>query len=645
LQEALAKCGWKEANNGEQQDVSEAFNIITDTLEVPLLSLRMDLYHSGTEVPNDDHKIIHERLLEVAIPDESTVNGRPVRLEDCLETYFNNQVEIFRRTGHSGLVRSNTISSIRSAQSHNEKASSQHVEVAELAGSTSAPATPISVHAPASEFLGRHRAPSLIRHRVMSSDGDEEKEDERPMSRASSHASIRKGSVVRKEVQMPAWQFFNLLRPLPMCFHIKPSNSCPLRAPLLIDNIAWYTHRQPKNDVEVADHFSETRPVLGVCLKRYSMTPEGRATRKNTFVDIPLELRLPHFVDEDIILEDGVSPPLIGDFKLSLQSVICHRGNSVNSGHYLCFVRGETEPSDGDADSSRGTSDSNPPEYAEDSWLKFDDLANERVGVVDIEKSLRDEMPYLLFYQVQPTYQVCAPPSYTADSAVELQLPRSSPTRYGHEDGTNVGHTPVIRFSSEVDRPRRSINLPDGSLDERRGSVAYTEASTASAVSVEVAETKSALDSEIPIANEEEVVAQRPSRAFFSKSGSKSRPSSSSGENRLSGAFSRLSLVAMRSREFMRPDSSRDSMFHTDGAGDTRESLVVSVEDVIASDTGTPIPETPDIQVQKKSKRGRKRNKSKAPLESTENGNAEYGHDQHYHHLGKPLPDRECIIM
>jgi len=135
-------------------------------------------------------------------------------------------------------------------------------------------------------------------------------------------------------------------------------------------------------------------------------------------------------------------------------------------------------------------------------------------------------------------------------------------------------------------------------------------------------------------------VTQRPSRAFFSKSGSKSRPSSSSGENRLSGAFSRLSLAAMRSREFMKPDLSRDSMFHTDGAGDTRESLVVSVEDVVPSDTGTP-----DVQVQKKSKRGRKRNKSKAPLESTENGNAENGHDQQHHHLRKPPPDRECIIM
>ena len=73
-----------------------------------------------------------------------------------------------------------------------------------------------------------------------------------------------------------------------------------------------------------------------------------------------------------------------GNFKLSLQSVVCHRGNSVNAGHYVSIIRGQ---------SSEG----------EENWLLFDDLNIEsRIKAVDIERALSEESPYLLFYQVQP---------------------------------------------------------------------------------------------------------------------------------------------------------------------------------------------------------------------------------------------------
>ena len=102
LQDALADSGWSDARRVAQQDVSEAFSFITDKLALPLLTLKMDVYHTGKEV-NDDHRIVRERLLQVAIP-ENPEEGTEIRLEDCLESYFNNKVEVKRH-----LQRRNTV--------------------------------------------------------------------------------------------------------------------------------------------------------------------------------------------------------------------------------------------------------------------------------------------------------------------------------------------------------------------------------------------------------------------------------------------------------------------------------------------------------------------------------------------------------
>lgn len=107
LQESLRDCGWPEAALLRQQDVSEAFTFITDQLQHPLLTLRMDVYHTGKE-DKDDHRIVRERLLDVAIPDPPA-DGSTLRLEDCLESYFNNKIEVKRH-----LQRRNTVQSFRS---------------------------------------------------------------------------------------------------------------------------------------------------------------------------------------------------------------------------------------------------------------------------------------------------------------------------------------------------------------------------------------------------------------------------------------------------------------------------------------------------------------------------------------------------
>lgn len=208
LQQALKDCGWQEAALVQQQDASEAFSFITESLKLPLLTLKVDIFHTGAEDDKDDHKLVEERLLEVAVPDQE--GPYEITLEECLENYFNNRVEVRRH-----LARSNTLSSMRSGkEGEKDEGSSQHIEVADLGSS---PNTPLSATAPSTPIrpAARLRTDSIIRQRVIEEDKSGGSSNPKP---AVVPDLARKGSVTRKEVLMPAWQFFNLLRALPV-FH------------------------------------------------------------------------------------------------------------------------------------------------------------------------------------------------------------------------------------------------------------------------------------------------------------------------------------------------------------------------------------------------------------------------------------------
>lgn len=195
----------------KQQDTSEAFTFITEKLELPLLTLKMDIFHTGKEDADDDHKFVNERLLEVAIPEDNP-DGQPITLEECLEMYFNNRIEVKRH-----LERRSTMTSIRSRRSmDSNKAHALHIETAEIDSSrASTPTSPAFQNAAVSSSLRtRHRAPSIIQERIIKEEGapsepspggDEPREN----------TSRGKGSIIRKEVMMPAWQFFSLIRGLP----------------------------------------------------------------------------------------------------------------------------------------------------------------------------------------------------------------------------------------------------------------------------------------------------------------------------------------------------------------------------------------------------------------------------------------------
>ncbi|KAL1881857.1 hypothetical protein Daus18300_000910 [Diaporthe australafricana] len=647
IQNALAACGWKDAQLLEQQDTSEAFAFITETLQLPLLPLQVDLFHQGKR-DEDDHKVVYERLLNLAVPADP--EGKGVKLEDCLEEYFNTKVDVSRdgveeKAGQDRpvLTPKSTIRIVNEVpepaadadangmdagpateadvKEDAEAESSDQVELAPLQRRwTSVDSTASASNHDATRPSVRHRSTSIIQRIVLDDDGKPTDSEAASLLKKAK----RKGATVVKAVTIPAWQFFRL--------------------------IPWHAvqNAEPKTDSEIMMHFNQ-RPVVGICLKRYMYTEDGLAKRQNTFIDIPDSLRLPHFmmVDEAKVEEDSA---LSQDYKLELQSIVCHRGDSVHSGHYISFARVNPKLL---TDNRRHDSDP-PPDYEDAQWVKFDDLALEnRVSYVDdIKESLKQEMPYLLFYQIVPMCDVTAastagsetePPSYN-DSAVNvattgittpgLEIERIGLSRpaSGYFDSPILNSAgPSIRFSSELDRPPRiSLSVEDDGQHSssllspnasRRGSVAFSEpVGHTQAITPETGLSPA-------VTPNEESTAQRLSRAAAKFTKSRSRPTSQAGENRISLSMSRLTFNK-KSKDTLREAAEK----YEDG----EETPVAAVApERLSTDGGeTGKKEKEHHHLHHHHKKAGTKSKSRGGDKNPEKGK----------NKGE-VPDRECIVM
>lgn len=382
------------------------------------------------------------------------------------------------------------------------------------------------------------------------------------------------------------------------------------------------------------------------------MTEQGVPKRHNTLIDIPDSLRLPHFMVVDDVNSEQASNGLSQEYKLVLQSVVCHRGDSLHSGHYVAFARVAPKLL---TDNRRHDHDP-PPDYEEAQWVKFDDLAIEqRVTYVDdIKESLREEMPYLLFYQIVPMVDVTAastdgsvadPPSYiesatavpgtpgvevTSDYAGSVSRPTSG---YFDSATTLPAGPPSIRLSSDVEQPTRysfdggSYSAPPKTNSSRRGSISFSEpAAHPSGVSPEAT---------TPVATpQDESTGTRLSRAaamFSGKTGgSKSRATSQVGEGRMSITMSRLGF-------------GRTSKELPNGAsGSGRISSEVAAEDRPAPVDGDEAAGKGKERDKDKEHHGphlphpkKDRNKSKSREKEKDKGKASK----------EAVPDRECMVM
>ncbi|OAA67291.1 ubiquitin hydrolase [Niveomyces insectorum RCEF 264] len=654
MQEALADCGWKDARLLEQQDTSEAFAFITETLQLPLLTLQVDLFHQGKR-DDDDHKVVYERLLNLAVPPDP--EGKGLKLEDCLEDYFNTKVDVLRDSleekkaaERSSIAAQDTIRLVPAESSSNgndnntnrddsgeASSSSGDLDVVDVDGhrdnnskndqsgsSESDPSrndadannsTQKAVHSdenfdhdptpiqrrwtmlepytlapggedpaspsssstaadPRAAIKARQRSASIIQRIVI-----EEGEPAVPETDPTLLQQFkRQGSTIIKAVTIPAWQFFRL--------------------------IPWHStsNSEPQNDIDVARQFNK-RPVVGICLKRYMMNESGEFLRHNTYIDIPDSLRLPYFMMADDGQPKGANE-LSAEYKLVLQSVVCHRGLSLHSGHYISFARVNPKLL---TDNRRHELDP-PPDYEEEQWVKFDDLADKRVDYVsDIKAALKGEMPYLLFYQIMPMVDLTPssthvndvndPPSYLASTIAqsgetlgqvaqpdadrnELGRPETTVSNRSSyfETSTWGGSTtagPSIRFSSELERPPRisldndsnaSLSVANTSRKaatadnvSRRGSLGFTgSVGDTPGITPEDGRSPVMTPALTPAINpsEESSTAQRLSRAaarLTGKSTARSRPTSQAGESRISLTMSRLGGIMRSSKEPLRP--------------------------------------------------------------------------------------------
>ena len=482
-----------------------------------------------------------------------------------------------------------------------EKKEIIHVESVEVSGSESpivaTPTTiePASPSTPARPHLdGRRRADSIFGQRYTRNSAVAAKFDEKKhlqeMLENSSGGRPRSSSLLRKEILMPAWQFFSL--------------------------IPWYTDNVPKSDAQVAAHFSVKRPMLGICLKRYTMLPNGAPKRLDTFIDIPLEIGLPHFISDERMKEEG---PLFGNFKLVLQSVVCHRGVSLDSGHYIALVRA-------DAHERPATSHSEEDQNS-DNWLRFDDLSNPRVVDVDIKKALREESPYLLFYQVQPINEELAlrgdPPAY---EGLQSGLPSADPSKETLASTTTTTDTETGGDWEKVMAPnvQREANISDEPIG--RNSISSNRRS-----SVVFEDTESRGRTQPPTPDDQKPgflsASRRGSRIW---PGTRSRTSSPSGENRLSLTLSRLT-----------GRGSKDKLVTTDTVA--VDDAVIIINDVQSAENGQrahdPAKEKKDRGLSrsksKKEKKEKFRSKSREPFDGVQKGK----------YKEKKRPDRECAVM
>lgn len=362
--EGLKKLGFDEAMSHKQQDSATLFEFLTEVLAMPLLTFKIDIKHGG-KMDKDDLKYSKERILFVSLPDEDleeagSGNGtewpkvepkspkvepkfpktepssKPededddaILLEECLEHYFNNSISVKRE-----LERRATLESIRAHDSIPEDPQDVS-ETRRRPMRSDSKANSVRLHV-------RTRSSTLSLWSV--ADGD-------PDSPSSSKP---------REVSLPAWMFLRLL-------------------PFYTDD------NDLDSSVKNSMEFVNRRPIVPICLKRYSFNAEkSQANRSQKRIIIPPIINLPSFVADDV--NDSIS----GDYKLILESALCHRGTSISSGHFVSAIRKNTNnvsESDDEAHSA--------------SWYLYDDMKKKsRVVEKSFKEIFDSEWPYMLFYRL-----------------------------------------------------------------------------------------------------------------------------------------------------------------------------------------------------------------------------------------------------
>jgi hypothetical protein len=253
------------------------------------------------------------------------------------------------------------------------------------------------------------------------------------------------------------------------------------------------------------------------------------------------------------------------------------------------------------------------------SWILFDDLAAERVTMVDIEQALKEESPYLLFYQIVPINE-------EADEDMNDTTGASPPSVVSVEtEGIVDTSTMSARTSSEIpkligeecyeagDKGPSVVLLGSPSEYSER-----PEASERSESPKLVAENLTQAQTKIDERQSSIRTAYRSSKSATSRS--RSRGDDQSPEKRLNAAFSRIITGGRLNRDKLGLNSNSGP-----------EGLEAISKDDPAQGNGQPSA-NPDLKLKPTKHHPEERDsaKFKKPARGDRKGK---------------VPDRECLVM
>lgn len=271
-----------------------------------------------------------------------------------------------------------------------------------------------------------------------------------------SHLTRRSSSISNVEVNLPAWMFLQLLP-----YYTDPSKNLKFenhemlyrsrnKRSRTIDSLdsagrSDLSDTQPGSNKEVnssafEQRFADRRPIVPICLKRYVWDSKGRSHKNSRKVIIPEIMKMPYFIAEDRKRPgfvdfrrnfDNTAPR--GSFMLVLDSCVCHRGSSVNSGHYISLAR--KRPFDPYVD--KVNSDTKD-------WIIFNDMMHpgHKIRDVSFNEAMDSEDPYILFYRVVELHDEDGKPlkEYLYRDEDAKSIEEVDPLSSGVEEGADRDH-------------------------------------------------------------------------------------------------------------------------------------------------------------------------------------------------------------
>lgn len=417
---SLMTLGFPEAVSQKQQDPLMLFEFITQALGLPLLTLKIDIIHSGQVNIDDDLKYIQERCLLIPVTEEEeqmdvTRRQEPVALEACLNQYFNNSVTVKRH-----LQRRKTL---------------QNLQAPDLDGGVVSDFEDLPETSPtvAGRILRRNTGSISKVNTIITS----------VRSRSSTMASslIAEENDPDKEVLLPAWMFLQLLpRYIDRSTGEKEKNCIRAKFSSDPENPEEPVSSSSDNDEHFEEAYFGRRPIIPIVLKRYMWDSESKPLKLQRKVDIPQTIESPVFLEHESLFEG---------FELTLQSFICHRGDSTESGHYIAAVP-KTVPHD-------------------DTWLLFNDMDSKaKVKEMSFEEILKNETPYILFYRIERAQ---------SEPAIRIEPPSGSKDRYWSENDSQSTFKKPPSEKPSSDNPPSEKPLSEKVLFEKPASDKLSELS------------------------------------------------------------------------------------------------------------------------------------------------------------------------